>query len=77
MTYREGKLWLHVESPQGVETFNDFVSETSQVAQIPAVWRSRLPVLQRSLEESIRMRRLPRVRHVPRPMSKQRFADSE
>lgn len=77
LTYREGKLWLHVESSQGEETFNDFVSEPTQVAQVPVVWRSRLPVLQRSLEESIRMRRLPRVRHVPRVMSKQRFAGSE
>lgn len=72
LTYREGKLWLHVESSKGVETFNDFVANPTQIAQVPSVWRSRLPVLQRSLEESVRLRRLPRVRHVPRNPAKQR-----
>ena len=77
LTYREGKPWLHVESDKGVETFNDFVSEHSEVALVPAIWRSRLPVLKRSLEESIRMRRLPRVRHVPRTVPKQRIVGGE
>ena len=77
LTYREGKLWLHVESNQGVETFNSFVSEKSEIAHVPAIWRSRLPLLQQSLEESIRLRRLPRVRHVPRLNTKVRIAGSE
>lgn len=73
LTYREGKLWLHVESEKGVEVFNNFVTEPSQIAAIPTVWRNRLPVLQRSLEESIRLRKLPRVRHVPRMPKKERI----
>ncbi len=77
LTYREGKPWLHVESAQGVETFNDFVSDQSEVALVPALWRSRLAVLKRSLEESVRMRRLPRVRHVPRTVPKQRVVGGE
>ena len=77
LTYREGKPWLHVESNQGVETFNSFVSEKSEIAHVPAIWRSRLPVLQRSLEESIRLRRLPRVRYVPRANTKGRIAGSK
>jgi hypothetical protein len=77
LTYREGKPWLHVESNQGVETFNSFVSEKSEIAHVPAIWRSRLPVLQRSLEESIRLRRLPRVRYVPRANTKGSVAGSE
>ncbi len=72
LTYREGKPWLHVENSKGEETFNGYVSESSGVAMVPAIWRSRLPVLQRSLEESIRLRKLPRVRRVPTP--KQRVA---
>ncbi|NNJ87303.1 MAG: PDZ domain-containing protein [Akkermansiaceae bacterium] len=72
LTYREGKPWLHVESKRGIETFNDFVSKAEDVARVPLVWRSRLPILQRSLEESIRLRKLPRVRRVPTP--KQRIA---
>jgi hypothetical protein len=74
LTYREGKLWLHVESAKGVETFNDFVSNDAEIARVPALWRNRLAVLQRSLEESVRLRRLPRVRHVPRARPKARMA---
>lgn len=77
LTYREGKPWLHVESNQGVETFNRFVSNKSEIALVPAIWRSRLPVLQRSLEESIRLRRLPRVRHVPRVSTQGHVAGGE
>lgn len=66
LTFREGKFWLRVESEKGVETYNDFVGGDSQLAQVPKVWRSRLPVLKRSLEESVKLRRLPRVRHIPR-----------
>ncbi|NWK54013.1 PDZ domain-containing protein [Verrucomicrobiaceae bacterium N1E253] len=77
LTYREGKLWLRVESDQGIETFNNYVESSKQMAEVPMVWRSRLPVLQRSLEESIRMRRLPRVRHVPRSRTKARVAGGE
>lgn len=77
LTYREGKPWLHVESSQGEETFNDFVAQPSEIALVPVIWRSRLAVLKRSLEESIRMRRLPRVRHVPRTAPKQRMVEGE
>ncbi len=72
LTFREGKPWLHVESSRGEETFNDSVANASDVARVPVAWRSRLPILQRSLEESVRLRRLPRVRRVPTP--KQRIA---
>ncbi len=77
LTYREGKPWLHVESSQGVETFNDFVAQQSEIALVPIIWRSRLAVLKRSLEESVRLRRLPRVRHVPRTVPKQRIVGGE
>jgi len=77
LTYREGKFWLHIESDQGVETFNQFVTNTSEVSQVPVVWRNRLPILQRSLEESTRLRRLPRVRHVPRTRPKQRIVGGQ
>ncbi len=72
LTVRDGKPWLHVESPQGVETFNGPVAQDQDLARVPAIWRSRLPILQRSLQESARLRRLPRVRRVPSP--KHRFA---
>ncbi len=72
LIFREGKPWLHVESSRGEETFNGPVSSASDIAGVPAVWRSRLPILQRSLEESVQLRRLPRVRRVPTP--KQRIA---
>lgn len=75
LTYREGELWLHVESDKGEETFNGAVASAEQRAAVPPAWKSRLPVLQRSLEESIRMRRLPRVRRVPAP--KHRVAGGE
>ena len=75
LTFREGKPWLHVESSRGEETFNDSVVNASDIARVPVVWRSRLPILQRSLEESIRLRRLPRVRWVPTP--KPRIAGGE
>lgn len=74
LTYREGKPWLQVESDRGIETFNGPVSNTADVARVPIAWRGRLPILQRSLEESIRLRKLPRVRRVPTP--KQRVAGS-
>lgn len=77
LTYREGKLWLHIESKKGEETFNDFVIEATEIARVPSIWRNRLPVLQRSLEESVRLRRLPRVRHVPRTYPKQRVVGGE
>lgn len=77
LTYRDGKPWLHVESNDGMEAFNDFVSVSTEIARVPSVWRSRLPVLQRSLEESMRLRHLPRVRHVPRGLSKDRMAGGE
>lgn len=72
LTFREGKPWLHVENDKGEETFNGYVMEASELAMVPAAWRSRLPVLRRSLEESIRLRKLPRVRRVPTP--RQRIA---
>ncbi|MBT8038455.1 MAG: PDZ domain-containing protein [Verrucomicrobiae bacterium] len=72
LTFREGKPWLHVESPRGEETFNGYVAEASDLARVPVSWRGRLPILQRSLKESVHLRRLPRVRRVPTP--KQRFA---
>jgi len=75
LTFREGKPWLHVESSHGEETFNGPVSAASDIASIPVVWRSRFPILQRSLEESIQLRRLPRVRRVPTP--KQRIAGGQ
>jgi len=77
LTYREGKLWLHIESEKGVETFNQFVTNTSEISQVPPIWRNRLPILQRSLEESTRLRRLPRVRHVPRTRLKQRIVGGQ
>lgn len=75
LTFREGKQWLHVESTQGVETYNGPVAGSDDIARVPLAWRGRLPILQRSLEESIRLRRLPRVRRVPSP--KQRIAGGE
>jgi len=72
---REGKPWLHVESVKGVETFNGSVAETAEIARVPVVWRSRLPVLQRSLEESVRLRHMPRMRYVPK--QKQQFAENK
>ena len=57
---REGKPWLHVENSQGEETFNGYVVESSEIARVPAAWRARLPVLKRSLDESTRLRKLPR-----------------
>lgn len=69
---REGKPWLHVENSQGEETFNGYVVESSEIARVPAAWRARLPVLRRSLDESSRLRKLPRVRRVPSPT--RRFA---
>ena len=67
LTYREGKLWLHVENAQGEETFNDYIDSAEQIAAVPSVWLSRLPVLKRALEESTRLRKLPRIRSIPRP----------
>ncbi len=67
LTFREGKPWLHIESSQGEEIYNGHITESSDLARVPLAWRNRLPVLQRSLEESIRLRRLPRVRRVPTP----------
>lgn len=67
LTFREGKRWLHVEDSRGVEIFNGSVVDASDIARVPVVWRGRLPILQRSLEESIRLRKLPRVRRVPTP----------
>ncbi|MFK7912225.1 MAG: PDZ domain-containing protein [Akkermansiaceae bacterium] len=67
LTYREGKPWLHVEDAKGDETFNGYISDASELAMVPAVWRTRLPVLERSLEESVRLRKLPRVRRVITP----------
>lgn len=75
LTYREGKPWLHVESDKGVETFNNYVVEAAEIARVPAIWKSRLPVLVRSLEESARLRKLPRVRHVPRQRPVERIAE--
>jgi hypothetical protein len=67
---REGKPWLHVENSQGEETFNGYVVESSEIAMVPAVWRARLPVLRRSLDESTRLRKLPRVRRVASPQQR-------
>lgn len=67
LTYREGKPWLQVENIRGEETYNGFVEGKENLAQIPVAWRSRLPILLRSLEESARLRKLPRVRRVPTP----------
>lgn len=67
LTYREGKPWLHVENARGEETYNGHIATSSELAMVPAAWRSRLPVLKRSLEESVRLRKLPRVRRVPAP----------
>ncbi|BDS05678.1 hypothetical protein NT6N_07180 [Oceaniferula spumae] len=75
LTYREGKLWLHVESDKGVETFNGTIENASELAHVPTVWRSRLPILRRSLEESLSLRKLPRIRRVPTP--KHRIAGGE
>ncbi|MCP5536653.1 MAG: PDZ domain-containing protein [Akkermansiaceae bacterium] len=75
LIFREGKPWLHVETSQGVETYNGPVGDAEAISRVPIAWRSRLPILQRSLEESIRLRRLPRVRRVPTP--KQRIAGGE
>ena len=75
LEYREGKLWLHVESNKGEETFNGTISNPTELARVPAVWASRLPILRNSLEESIRLRRLPRIRRVPSP--RQHVAESE
>lgn len=65
LTFREGEPWLHVESSRGEETFNASVANASDIARVPVAWRSRLPILLLSLEESVRLRRLPRVRRVP------------
>ncbi len=70
LTFREGEPWLHVESSRGEETYNASVANASDIARVPLAWRSRLPILQRSLEESVRLRRLPRVRRVPTPKSR-------
>lgn len=67
LTYREGKPWLQVENARGEETFNGYVDVAENKSRIPLAWRSRLPVLMRSLEESSRLRKLPRMRRVPTP----------
>lgn len=67
LTYREGKLWLQVESNKGVETFNGTISKPTELARVPSVWRNRLPILRSALDESLRLRRLPRIRRVPTP----------
>ncbi len=67
LSYREGKPWLHVKNDMGVETYDGYIDKPSGIALVPAIWRNRLPLLQRSLDESIRLRKLPRVRRVVTP----------
>jgi len=77
LTFREGKPWLRIESNRGDEVYNGRVDESADLARIPSAWRSRLPILQRSLEESIRLRKLPRVRRVPTPKKRIAAGGSE
>lgn len=72
---REGKPWLRVESPKGFEEYNGPVTAADDIANVPLVWRDRLPILQRSLEESVRLRRVPRIRYVPK--QKHQFAGGQ
>lgn len=66
LTVREGKPWLQIENTHGEETFNGFIVKEEEISRVPLVWRNRLAVLKRSLDESTRLRKLPRVRRVPR-----------
>lgn len=59
LMFSEGKPWLNIKSAEGVETYNGPVAEADDIDK---VWRDRLPILERSLEESVRMRRVPRIR---------------
>ncbi len=75
LMYRNGKLWLRVESAKGIETYNGYIHDDEQIAKVPSEWRNRISILQRSIEESSEIRQEYRMRYVPK--AKNGFVDSD
>lgn len=67
LKYKNEKPWLYIESKAEKVIFNNYLSDPSAQSLIPARWKAKLPMLQRSLDQSSAMRKLPRVRRVPTP----------
>ncbi len=74
LEYREGQPWLRVESVKGVQIYNNYINE-EQLDLVPSIWRDRVVILEKSLEESSKLRRSYRARYIPK--SKEVFVDAE
>lgn len=75
LMYRNGKLWLRIESAKGIETYNGHIVDDEHIAKVPSEWRNRISILQRSIEESSEIRQEYRMRYVPK--AKNGFVDSD
>lgn len=62
---KDGKQWLVIQSIDGQEIVNSEIETSASLSKVPAVWLSKLPLLQSSLRSSASLRKLPRVRRVP------------
>lgn len=67
LKFNHGKPWLVILTPEGEESFRAVVDDSLDLSEVPASWRAKLPMLQRSLKVSSSLRKLPRVRRVPNP----------
>jgi hypothetical protein len=74
LMYRNGKLWLRIESAKGSETYNGHIDD-EHIAKVPSEWRNRISILQRSIEESSEIRQAYRMRYIPK--AKNGFVDSD
>ena len=72
LMYKDEQPWITVKSPTGEEVFSSEVALATDIARIPQPWRSRLPVLKRSLKDSVTLSGATRVRRVPTKSSETR-----
>ena len=49
----DGKPWLVILTSEGEESFNAVVDDSSDLSEVPSTWKSKVPMLQRSLKVSV------------------------